>query len=255
MSQVVESVSVLLVALFDCPDLCVLVVTHLLLTHIYGKVHYAQRHHLGGKPASSERMCMEQIKSVYSCLFMWVHLKPELNQEACILYPNAPGETQQEGPVYTAISALFMPVSNTYRIGRTLQAKCGNKKLYIPRPGVSKQAPCQPCIVLWLFCVSDDWTDSTAPGFTAKILWMLVTDYGKLETQLKVLDQREFIIKMSFLCCVVLCLCTKWKIYFYYFHRKKDSALTILNNLVITILHKAMCYYTLTTHHTLIPIN
>lgn len=120
MSQVVESV--LLVALFNCEILEVLlqgpvskavqISSHLLLTHMYGKVHYAQRLHLGGKPASSERMCMEQIKSVYSCLFMWVHLKPELNQEACILCPNAPKETQQEGPVYTAISALFMPVSS-----------------------------------------------------------------------------------------------------------------------------------------------
>lgn len=80
-------------------DSCVLVVTHLLVTHMCGKVQYTQRLILGVKPVSSERMCMERIKSVYSCLFMRVHLEPELDQEACILCPNAPGNAQQEGPV------------------------------------------------------------------------------------------------------------------------------------------------------------
>lgn len=151
------------------------------------------------------------------CLFLFVYTsvssKPELNRETCILCPNALRDAQQEGPVYTAISACLCQHPHTSQISKTVRvvARHRNKKLLIsPGQEWAKQALCQPRIALWLFCVGHDWFDTTGLGFTAKIVWTLVIDYRRwgssprglrlAGTWLKIffLDRRGFKINMLF---------------------------------------------------------
>lgn len=85
----------------------------LLLTWMYvWQSSVYTRAHFRSCTSNSERMRIEQIKTVYSCLFMRVHHEPEMNREASIPCPNCPSYAQQEGPVYTAVSGLFIPASS-----------------------------------------------------------------------------------------------------------------------------------------------
>lgn len=130
-------------------------------SHVWQITVYTEAH-FRSPPSSSERMWMERIKSVYSCLFMGVHLKPELKWEACVLCPNALRDAQQEGPVYICnICHVLCQPPHTSPISKTER-------------GVAKQALCQP---LWLLsAIWQYWS-----GFHIQDDWWLVIDYKNLE--------------------------------------------------------------------------
>lgn len=83
----------------------------LLLTHMYRGVQDTTQGLILGH-YQRERMWMEQIKSVYSCLFMRVCLKLQLKQKGWILCPNAPKTHNRKAQFTQRSLPCFMPVSS-----------------------------------------------------------------------------------------------------------------------------------------------
>ncbi len=103
---------------------------------------------------------MERIKSVYSCLFMRVRPRPELKREACILYPNAPRDARQEGPVYTCDRPRTSQISETLRVER--------KKVSVSRQKHRARANLASRFGSSVSAMAD--VDSAGLAFIAKIL-------------------------------------------------------------------------------------